>query len=132
MSTLCVWLGGIGKYYLHSSKLGFNTDLGPAALGPYWTPISQNSDSISQYLLARRTVFLQSCFLMKWLIKVMQNCMHNFEKYFFTKSTKLEKENLNVFGHISGLTLSTKTHCISFENWKPNNYSTFYAIFCRK
>ena len=35
MSTLCVWLGGIGKYYLHSSKLGFNTALGPAALGPY-------------------------------------------------------------------------------------------------
>ena len=42
-------------------------------------------------------------FLMEKLLKVMQNCMHNFEKYFFTKSTKLEKENLNVFAHISGL-----------------------------
>ena len=57
MWTLCVWLGHIGKYHLHSSKLGFNTDLEPAALGPYWTPISQNSDGISQYVLARRTVF---------------------------------------------------------------------------
>ena len=59
MWTLCVWLGHIGKYHLHSSKLGFNTDLEPAALGPYWTPISQNSDGISQYVLARRTVFYQ-------------------------------------------------------------------------
>ena len=42
-------------------------------------------------------------FLMEKLLKVMQNCMHNFEKFFFTKSTKLEKENLNIFDHISGL-----------------------------
>ena len=57
MWTLCVWLGHIGKYHLHSSKLGFNTDLEPAALGPYWTPISKNEDGISQYVRARRTVF---------------------------------------------------------------------------
>ena len=59
MWKLCVWLGRKGKYHLHSSKLGLNTDLEPAALGPYWTPISQNSDGISQYVLARRTVFYQ-------------------------------------------------------------------------
>ena len=28
MSTLCVWRGGIGQYYLNSEKLGFNTDRG--------------------------------------------------------------------------------------------------------
>ena len=53
---LCVWRGGIGKYYLNSEKLGFNMDRGPQARGPYWTPISKNEDSISQYLQARRTV----------------------------------------------------------------------------
>ena len=59
MWTLCVWLGRIGEYHLHSSKLRFNTDLRPSAVGPYWTTISQNSDGIPQYVLARRTVFHQ-------------------------------------------------------------------------
>ena len=59
-------------------------------------------------MLAQKTAYgdagdVQSCFSMEKISKVMQNCMHNFEKCFFTKSTKLEKENLNVFAHISGL-----------------------------
>ena len=29
---LCVWRGGIGKYYLNSEKLGFNMDRGPQAI----------------------------------------------------------------------------------------------------
>ena len=59
MWTPWVWLGRIGEYCLHSSKLGSNTDLRPAAVGPYCTPISQNSDGILRYVLARLTVFYQ-------------------------------------------------------------------------
>ena len=44
-------------------ELGFNTAFGPAALGPYWTPISQNSDGIPQYVLAGHTVFHQYMYL---------------------------------------------------------------------
>ena len=50
---------------------------------------------------------------------------------FFTKSAKLEKGNLNVFAHISGLRLDTKMYCTSFETWKPKNYSIFYAFFAK-
>ena len=41
-------LGGICKYWPHSSKLGSNVNLPPAAVGLHWAPISQN---IGQYLL---------------------------------------------------------------------------------
>ena len=37
-----------------------NTDLRLAAVGPYWAQISQNSDGILRYVLARLTVFYQS------------------------------------------------------------------------
>ena len=40
-------LGGICKYWPHSSKLGSNVNLPPAAVGLHWAPISQN---IGQYL----------------------------------------------------------------------------------
>ena len=41
-------LGGICKYWPHSSKLGSNVNLPPTAVGLHWAPISQN---IGQYLL---------------------------------------------------------------------------------
>ena len=62
----------------------------------------------------------------------MQNCMYNFEKkFFFAKSTKLEKGNLNVFAHISGLRLDTKMYCIAFESLKSKNQSIFHAFFAK-
>ena len=36
--------------------MGFNTDRRPKAGGPYWTPISKDEDSITQYVRARLTV----------------------------------------------------------------------------
>ena len=56
----CVWLGHIGKCEPHSSKWGCNTDLRPAAVGPYCTPISQNLVRISWCVLARLTAFHHS------------------------------------------------------------------------
>ena len=55
----------------------------------------------------------------------------NFVKNFFTKSEKLEKGNLNVFAHISGLRLDTRIYCTSFESYKPKDCSIFYAFFAK-
>ena len=40
----------MGEYGPRPSKLGSNTDLRPSAVGPYWTPISQD---IGPYLPIR-------------------------------------------------------------------------------
>ena len=59
-------------------------------------------------MLAQKTAYgdagdVQSCFSMEKISKVMQIACIILRNVFFTKSTKLEKENFNVFAHISGL-----------------------------
>ena len=71
-----VWLGRIGEYRLRPSKLGNNTNLRPSAVGPYWTPISQDSDGIPRYVLARLTVIYH----FSWQSSVLKLCnLKNFK-----------------------------------------------------
>ena len=59
----CIWLGHIGEYHLCPLRSGVNTTFPsrPAASGDQdgIAPISQDSDGIPQYILARLTLFSQ-------------------------------------------------------------------------